>query len=157
MGRTPLHCAILGIDGEDELELSTQSPISASTSTNANTGTCEAIVSLLLAHHEIHVDLEDDNGWTPLMLARSFKAIAVVKLLEAYITRRTRENRTRWMNRAPLTGTTIVGHQTLHRTNIARPLLCPIQRIITYVHNDDQDHYLSESPIILPENPPSPD
>ncbi|EGN99238.1 hypothetical protein SERLA73DRAFT_182141 [Serpula lacrymans var. lacrymans S7.3] len=83
--QTPLYCAILGID---VLDLSTRSSISASTGTEENTSmydstytdvdcdsarSWKAIVSLLLAHNDIRVDLKDDNGLTPLMLARSLE------------------------------------------------------------------------------------
>ncbi|EGN92544.1 hypothetical protein SERLA73DRAFT_190878 [Serpula lacrymans var. lacrymans S7.3] len=123
----------------------------------------EAIVGLLLARGDIRVDLVDDNGLTPLMLARSLEAVAVVKLLEEYTIDSEfnsvdgRETCSKRINRGPLIGTTVVGHQTIHRRDIARPLLCSISR------NNDNDqgssHYSSGSypPSILHDTLPSPD
>ncbi|EGO02979.1 hypothetical protein SERLA73DRAFT_176460 [Serpula lacrymans var. lacrymans S7.3] len=112
------------------------------------------------------MDLADDNGLTPLVLARSLEAVAMVKLLEEYTAgskfnsidkrenRTTRMHRT-WTRALATTGMTVVGHQTIHRIDIARPLLCSIP----LVYSQDDSHYQLEShpPSIPQESIPSPD
>ncbi|EGN91795.1 hypothetical protein SERLA73DRAFT_192006 [Serpula lacrymans var. lacrymans S7.3] len=66
-GQTPLHCAVLGVDGEYDVNYNSAS-------------SREATVSLLLARNDVRVGLEDDNGLTTLMLACSLEIASVVKL-----------------------------------------------------------------------------
>ncbi|EGO26531.1 hypothetical protein SERLADRAFT_414536 [Serpula lacrymans var. lacrymans S7.9] len=148
-GQTPLHCTVVGTDPEKNPP--NYRPM----------GRQEVIAGLLLAHRNIRVDLEDDNGSTALMLARSLSAVPIVKLLEVYAMK----SGAKWMNKAPLMGTMMVGHQTIRRGHTAKPSLCRIPCITTVpsrAHANDRDishnpSELSSSCIIHDDHPPSPD
>ncbi|EGO22099.1 hypothetical protein SERLADRAFT_440124 [Serpula lacrymans var. lacrymans S7.9] len=71
LGQNPLHCTIISQNSKEQ-EL-------------WDACTQEKTVELLLAHSNICINLEDNSGLTPLMLACSVGRLGIVKLIEKYL------------------------------------------------------------------------